>query len=147
LEKRPVSLAATQKSNRPGKLLALGLRAGFLVPRFCNVTSERRTRRPTGSALSPDGQRIAVGHTLSGGLHVFDTNTGRSIAQHASAHASSIRSMAFSSDGARLATADTEGTIKIWQGAPKLTAKTALVTLKGHQGAITAVRAVLLAER
>ena len=93
-----------------------------------------------GSALSPDGQRIAVGHTLSGGLHVFDTNTGRSIAQHASAHASSIRAMAFSSDGARLATADTEGTIKIWQDAPKLTAKsTALVTLKGHQGAITAV--------
>src|SRR5262249_3710916 len=65
---------------------------------------------------------------------------GRSIAQHASAHGSPIRAIAFSSDGAKLATADTEGTIKIWQDAQKLTSKsTALVTLKGHQGAITAV--------
>src|SRR5262249_55006362 len=95
----------------------------------------------SGSALSPDGQRIAVGHGVSGGLHVFDTTTGREIAQHASAHASPIEAMAFSSDGAKLATADNEGTIKIWQDAQKLTSKsTALVTLKGHQGAITAGR-------
>ena len=94
-----------------------------------------------GSALSPDGQRIALGHSFSGGLHVFDTTTGRPIAGHMSAHASSISAIAFSSDGAKLATADSEGTIKIWQDARKLTSKSAaLMTLKGHQGAITAVR-------
>jgi WD40 repeat protein/tetratricopeptide (TPR) repeat protein len=94
-----------------------------------------------GSALSPDGQRIALGHLFSGGLRVFDTTTGREIAQHSSAHASSISAIAFSSDGAKLATGDAEGTIKIWQDAQKLTSKSAaLVTLKGHQGTITAAR-------
>ncbi|MGO9469732.1 MAG: protein kinase domain-containing protein [Isosphaeraceae bacterium] len=94
-----------------------------------------------GSALSPDGQRIALGHIFSGGLHVFDTTTGRPIAGHMSAHASSISAIAFSSDGAKLATGDSEGMIKIWQDARKLSSKSAaLMTLKGHQGAITAVR-------
>ncbi len=94
-----------------------------------------------GSALSPDGQRIVVGHMASGALHVFDTTTGRQIAGHMSAHASPISALAFSSDGAKLATADTDGTIKIWQDAHKLTSKSAaLMTLKGHQGAIPAVR-------
>ena len=49
--------------------------------------------------------------------------------------------MAFSGDGTKLATADAEGTIKIWADAEKLNSKsTALLTLKGHQGAITALR-------
>ena len=93
------------------------------------------------SALSPDGQRIALGHIVQGDLRVLDTSTGRPIAGHMSAHASPISAIAFSSDGAKLATADAEGTIKIWQDAQKLTSKSAaLVTLKGHQGAITSVR-------
>jgi WD40 repeat protein len=95
----------------------------------------------SGSALSPEGQRIALGHMFSGRLNVFETTNGRQIAGHMSAHASPISAMAFSSDGAKLATADAEGTIKIWQDAQNLTSKSAaLVTLKGHQGAITAVR-------
>ena len=49
--------------------------------------------------------------------------------------------MAFSGDGARLATADAEGTIKIWADLEKLDSKSAaLLTLKGHQGAIHTVR-------
>ena len=92
------------------------------------------------SALSPDGQRIAVSPWSSGSLFVFDTTTGRLIAQHGSAHASPITAMAFSGDGAKLATADGEGTIKIWADAQKPTAKSAaLWTLKGHQGAIHTV--------
>ena len=51
--------------------------------------------------------------------------TGRLIAQHGSAHASPISAMAFSGDGAKLATADAEGTIKIWADARKLTSKSA----------------------
>ena len=51
-----------------------------------------------------------------------------------------ITAMAFSGDGAKLATADAEGTIKIWADAQKLTSKSAaLWTLKGHQGAINTV--------
>ncbi len=93
-----------------------------------------------GSALTPDGERMAVGYTLSGTLSVFDTATGRLIARHASAHASPIGAIAFTGDGARLATADAEGTIKIWADVEKLDSKSiALVTLKGHQGAINTV--------
>ena len=38
------------------------------------------------SALTPDGQRVAVGAQLAGVVAVFDTATGRSIAQPGSAH-------------------------------------------------------------
>jgi WD40 repeat protein len=91
-------------------------------------------------ALSPDGQRIALGHFFTGRIYVCDTTTGRTIAQHWTAHAAPHRAMAFSSDGTRLATADAEGTIKIWADAEQLNSKsTALLTLKGHQGAITTI--------
>ena len=77
---------------------------------------------------------------MYGNLAVFDAATGRSIARHPSAHASPIAAMAFSGDGARLATADAEGTIKIWADLQKLDSKSAaLLTLKGHQGAINTV--------
>jgi WD40 repeat protein/tetratricopeptide (TPR) repeat protein len=89
------------------------------------------------SALSPDGQRISVGASRSGEVRVYDTATGRTIAEHRAAHASPISALAFSGDGLKLATADTEGTIKIWADAQKLNSQsTALVTLKGHHGAI-----------
>ncbi len=89
------------------------------------------------SALSQDGQRIAVGYALSGSLAVFDTTTGRFLGRHGSAHASPISAIAFSSDGAKLATGDNEATIKIWADVPKITSKSvAQLTLKGHQGAI-----------
>ncbi len=71
---------------------------------------------------------------------MFDTATGRPIAQHGSAHASPISAMAFSGDGFKLVTADVEGTIKIWEDARKLTSKSAAsMTLKGHEAAITHV--------
>ena len=48
--------------------------------------------------------------------------------------------MAFSGDGAKLATADDQGAIKIWASAHELNSKsTALVTLKGHHGSIKTV--------
>ena len=93
------------------------------------------------AALSPEGSRIAVCAKLSGSMLVYDTATGRELAQHDSAHASPIRALAFSDDGTRLATADAEGTIKIWGDLEKLNSKsTALLTKKGHHGAINSVR-------
>jgi WD40 repeat protein/serine/threonine protein kinase/tetratricopeptide (TPR) repeat protein len=91
------------------------------------------------SALGPDGKLIAVSY-LGGSMGVFDTATGRQIARDGSAHPARILAMAFSGDGAKLATADQQGTIKIWADPQKLTSKSAaLRTLKGHRGAITAI--------
>ena len=92
------------------------------------------------AALSPDGRLLAVGAKLSGSVSVYDTGTGRQIAQHGSAHASPVSAMTFSGDGFKLVTADVEGTIKIWEDARKLTSKSAAsMTLKGHEAAITHV--------
>jgi WD40 repeat protein/tetratricopeptide (TPR) repeat protein len=92
------------------------------------------------SALSPDGGRIAIGAKLAGALFLLETATGRLVAHVGSAHASHVSAVNFSSDGAKLATADVEGTIKIWADAGKLSAKSAAtLTLKGHQGAIHAL--------
>jgi WD40 repeat protein/tetratricopeptide (TPR) repeat protein len=93
------------------------------------------------SALSPDGRLIAVGGATIGAFAVRETDTGREIAQHHSAHATSVSAIAFSGDGAKLATADAAGTIKIWADARSITSESvALATLKGHVGAITTVR-------
>ena len=90
------------------------------------------------AALSPDGRRIAVSTVLNGQLYIYDTATGRQITQHLSAHASPVTALAFAGDGVKLATADRQGTIKIWADALKLNSKsTAILTLKGHYGAIT----------
>jgi WD40 repeat protein len=83
------------------------------------------------SAVSPDGRLIAIGATLYGAVFVFDTVSGRLIAQHSSAHASDVSALTISGDGARLVTADVEGTMKIWEDARKLTSKSAAsLTLK-----------------
>ena len=99
-----------------------------------------RTESQGGSALTADGGWFVVGCNMDGNLAVFDAATGRLIARHPSAHASPILAIAFSGDGAKLATGDAEGTIKIWADLPKLDSKSAaLSTLKGHQGAINTV--------
>jgi WD40 repeat protein/tetratricopeptide (TPR) repeat protein len=91
-------------------------------------------------ALSPDGQRLAVGAKLGGTVAVFDTATGLRTATHGSAHPTFISAMAYSSDGAVLATADAEGTIKVWGDVQKLNPKsTPLRMLKGHEGVIQAI--------
>jgi WD40 repeat protein/tetratricopeptide (TPR) repeat protein len=92
------------------------------------------------SAMSPDGRRIAISSSFTGGLYVHDTGTGRLIAQHGVAHASPISAIAYSGEGLKLATGDTGGTIKVWADPEKLSAKsTPLLALKGHQGAIVSV--------
>jgi WD40 repeat protein/tetratricopeptide (TPR) repeat protein len=92
------------------------------------------------SGLSPDGGRIAVGANIGGGVFVYDTTTGRLIAEQPSAHSAVIRTIAFSSDGAKLATADAQGTIEIWADLEKLSSKsTPILTLKGHQDVVNTV--------
>lgn len=89
----------------------------------------------TASALSPDGQVLACASMFGGRHWLYDISNKKLTSLPA--HASPLRALAFSGDGARLATADAEGTIKIWADPLKLTQKSApQVTLKGHQGAI-----------
>ena len=72
---------------------------GFLIHRLDPTTREVSTLAKdlaaenetlSECALSPDGQRIAVGCKLAGLLFVFDTARGRSIAKYGAAHASPI---------------------------------------------------------
>ena len=91
------------------------------------------------SELHPDGKLLAVSY-LQAAVGIFETATGRQIARNGSAHPAPIVAMAFSGDGTKLATADQQGTIKIWADPEKLTSASAsLRTLKGHGGAITSV--------
>lgn len=93
------------------------------------------------SALSPDGGRLAIGYKLAGSLFVCDAATGRSIGYNSSAHATNATAMAFSGDGTKLATADAEGTIKVWAEPNRFSSKTsALQILKGHQGRVLSTR-------
>ncbi len=91
-------------------------------------------------ASSADGRLIAVGAKLSGVLNIFDVTTGKKIAKHGSAHSSPISATAFSGNGAGLATADGEGTIKIWEDARVLNGESKPgTTLKGHKAGITKI--------
>jgi WD40 repeat protein/tetratricopeptide (TPR) repeat protein len=136
-------LTLAQVGNRPREVL------GFLIHRLDPTTRRVATLakdlRAEGedlhaSALSPDGRRLAIGCVFAGSLFVFDTATGDSIAKYGSAHPSPVTAIAFSGDGTKLATADAQGTIKIWADAQNLTSKRpALRTLKGHQGTIARV--------
>ncbi len=104
------------------------------------VTDVETAGTLSAAGLSPDGRLLAVGAKLSGSVSVYDTGTGRQIAQHGSAHAAPVSAMTFSRDGFKLVTADVEGTIKIWEDARKMSSKSAAATtLKGHEAAITDV--------
>ena len=113
------------------------------------VTPQARTMLAIGGTLSGlqrslrmAGRIAAARSGVSSGsaVHVFDTATGRLISRHESAHSAPIRALAFASDGAKLATADVEGTIKIWADVEKLDSKSAAsMTLKGHEAEITDV--------
>src|SRR5262249_34675095 len=67
------------------------------------VTLETRAARSsasmTAAALNPDGRLLAIGMKRSGLVVVFDTGTGRPIAQHPSAHPAPVSALTFSGDG------------------------------------------------
>ena len=89
------------------------------------------------SALSPDGEQLAVSYSLSGGVSVFDARFGRIVSQNGTAHGSSISALAYSEDGTRLASGDSEGTVKVWTDSQTWNSKSvAQQTLKGHSGTI-----------
>ena len=93
------------------------------------------------AALSPDGKLIALAFKVNGTVVICETTPGgRAIAYKTPAHAAPMATLAFSPDGSQLATADVQGTIKLWGDARKLSPKSeATATFKGHAGPITSL--------
>ncbi len=70
-------------------------------------------RLPSACAVSPDGRRLATGHS-PGVVLVWDLMAGRQT--NRLDFAGSISDLAFSPDGRFLAASTEEGTVKIWEG-------------------------------
>jgi WD40 repeat protein len=119
----PVSLAAVTAGRRPaafsagGGLLAISNGRGTV--RVWDVTAKRPAGPPMSSyrtvtrlALSPDGKTLAV---AGSGVQLWQTATGQRIgtALPAVGHGR-YRAVAFSPDGATLATLGADGTARIW---------------------------------
>src|SRR5262249_14251928 len=95
-----------------------------LAPRF---TLSNCTRAVWGMALSPDGQRLAVGGPFSdGSVRVYDMKTRqRLLTLMGDAR---ILGVTFSPDGKRLASAGVDKTVRLWDA----TTGHEILTLRGH---------------
>jgi WD40 repeat protein len=82
-------------------------------------------------AVSPDGRRLASGHS-GGQVHLRDANTPGTSQANWLAHASRVTALAFAPDGQTLATGGSDGAIAVWDVA---TARRKHL-FKGHFGAI-----------
>lgn len=85
------------------------------IPWFCRA------------ALSPDGMRIAIGNIKVGTIVVIDLQT-RKVAKELKGHRGAVHGIAFSPDGKQLASASSDGTIRLWN---LKSSETSLV-LSGH---------------
>ena len=83
------------------------------------------------AARSPDGTKVAV--AVGRVVRVFDERTSESF--DLTGHAGTVNAVAFSPDGARLATAASDGTAKLWRAADGRLVRTFL----GHTEWVTAV--------
>ena len=64
-------------------------------------------------ATSPDQSRIAIGGTYSGSLSVWDLRRGTLLVT-LRGHGRSVRSAAWTPDGAQLVSASLDGTVRVW---------------------------------
>jgi WD40 repeat protein/serine/threonine protein kinase len=88
-------------------------------------------------AFNPTNDNILASGNWNGTLKVWNVLTGKDVwASAKAAHASEILSVAFASDGQRLASAGQDGKIKLWDAA---TGKELATAIKGHAGAIMSV--------
>jgi WD40 repeat protein len=94
----------------PGRLELWDVEASAAVQRF-----DAQEQFPACVRLSPNGRLLATG-TIQGQVLFFDATTGRQAdALSKAAHQGIIPFLAFSPDGARLASEDQNGVLKIWK--------------------------------
>ena len=99
-------------------------------PELCVLPDGRASARL--AVFSPDGIRLAVAGT--GGIFVWDLTTGQASARFAG-HEGGITALAFSQDGARLASGGEDRTVKVWN----LADGRAALTLTRHTERINAL--------
>jgi WD40 repeat protein/DNA-binding SARP family transcriptional activator len=92
---------------------------------------EIRADNPLGTALSPDGRRVAFGGDGPTAT-VADATTGKVLFSTSWGNGDPIHDLAWSPDGRWIATAETDGTARVWDGAtgePRF-------TIPGHTGVV-----------
>ncbi|MHB9108266.1 MAG: ankyrin repeat domain-containing protein [Armatimonadota bacterium] len=99
-------------------------------PELCVLPAGRASARV--ALFSPDSKRLAVGGT--GGVFVWDLTTGQPVARLAG-HEGEITALAFSPDGARLASGGADRAVMVWS----LADGRAQLTLTRHAGRINAL--------
>ncbi len=106
----------------------LGAEAERAAGRWPGVTLAR---------LSPDGRRLVTADSGTGAgqtftARVWEVATGRELSRCEGGHTGYLTALAFSPDGARVATASDDGTARVWEAA---TGKPVAV-LGGHAGGV-----------
>jgi WD40 repeat protein len=73
-----------------------------------------KTAAMSAMALSPDGTRLATGGYQDHVVRVWDVAGGREL-QHFDGHTDTVAGLAWSPDGATLASSSWDQTIKLWE--------------------------------
>jgi len=124
---RVVNVHFSQDGNRLATLSGDGMANIWNPATGKLVSSLKGISWRSGITFSPDAKRVAVADT-SFAIRIHDTETGASLA-FLKGHTAMVRSLGFSPNGKLLLSTSTDGTARIWQPGPSITAP--MVALDG----------------